>query len=78
MTDPDCVKLLFGPYKAPALKRGDRARCLYRDTTVIITRWSDAPIPGRDAAPSTRRGAVTACWSMRSWPAPSVTNRRRP
>jgi hypothetical protein len=46
VTDPDRVKFLFGPYTAPALKRGDRATCLYRDTTVIIiTRWSDAPIP---------------------------------
>jgi hypothetical protein len=25
MTDPDRLKLLFEPYKAPALKRGDRA-----------------------------------------------------
>jgi hypothetical protein len=45
MNTRDRVKLLFGPYKAPALKRGDQATCLYRDTTVIITRWSDAPIP---------------------------------
>ena len=37
MHDSDRVKLLFGPSRAPALKRGDRAVCLYRDTTVIIT-----------------------------------------
>jgi hypothetical protein len=44
MTDPDLVKLLFGPYKAPPLKRGDWAFCLYRDCAVTITNWSDAPI----------------------------------
>jgi hypothetical protein len=29
MTDRDRTKLQFGPYKAPPLKRGDRAACLY-------------------------------------------------
>jgi hypothetical protein len=43
--DPDRVKLLFGPYQAPPLKRGDRAVCLFRDCEVVITTWSDAPIP---------------------------------
>lgn len=37
--------LLFGPYRPPCLKRGDRAFCLYRDDLVVITGWSDAPIP---------------------------------
>jgi hypothetical protein len=41
----DQIKLLFGPYKAPPLKRGDRAACLYRDCDVVITSWTDAPIP---------------------------------
>jgi hypothetical protein len=45
MDDGDRLKLLFGPYKAPALKRGDRATCLYRDATVVITSWTQAPIP---------------------------------
>ena len=45
MTDRDRVKLLFGPYKAPALKRGDRATCLFHDCTVVVTGWTDAPIP---------------------------------
>ena len=45
MTDRDRLKLLFGPYRAPPLRRGDRATCLYRDTTVVITSWTDAPIP---------------------------------
>jgi hypothetical protein len=45
LTDPERVKLLFDPYIAPALKHGDRTTCLFRDTTVIITSWTDAPIP---------------------------------
>jgi hypothetical protein len=42
MTDPDRVKLPFGPYKAPRLRRGDRAFCLYRNCEVIITGWTHA------------------------------------
>jgi hypothetical protein len=45
MHDRDRIKLLFGPYRAPHLTRGERANCLYRDTTVVITGLSDAPIP---------------------------------
>jgi hypothetical protein len=44
MTNRDRVKLLFGPYRAPAPKRGDRAACLFRDCTVVITGWSSAPV----------------------------------
>jgi hypothetical protein len=29
----DRVKLLFGPYKPPALRKGDRATCRYRCVT---------------------------------------------
>jgi hypothetical protein len=36
--------LLFAPYQAPALRRGDRAWCLYRDRLVVCTGWSDATI----------------------------------
>ncbi len=43
--DPDRVKLLFGPYNPPPLRRGDRATCLFRDCEVVITSWTDAPIP---------------------------------
>jgi hypothetical protein len=39
------VKLLFGRYKPPKLKRGRRAFCLYRDCAVGITGWTDARIP---------------------------------
>jgi hypothetical protein len=38
-------KLLHGPYNPPALRRGDRTQCLYRDTEVVITSWTDARIP---------------------------------
>jgi hypothetical protein len=41
----DRVKLLFGPYQAPPLRRGDRAFCLMRDCTVVITGWSNGRIP---------------------------------
>jgi hypothetical protein len=41
----DRVKLLFGPYQAPPLRRGDRATCLLRDCDVVITSWSTARIP---------------------------------
>ena len=44
MTDADRIRLLFGPYKAPALRRGDRAVCLVRDCDVVITGWTNAPI----------------------------------
>jgi hypothetical protein len=42
MTTPT---LLFGPYHAPPLRRGDRATCLYRDADVVVTSWTGAPIP---------------------------------
>jgi hypothetical protein len=45
MTNPEKIRLLFGPYKPPPLKRGDRTYCLYRDRAVVIRTWSDAPIP---------------------------------
>jgi len=45
MTDDDRFRLLFGPYRAPPLRRGDRALCLFRDAPVAVTSWTDAPIP---------------------------------
>jgi len=41
----DHVRLLHGPYTAPPLRRSDRTTCLFRDCQVVITGWSDAPIP---------------------------------
>ena|SRR6516165_1896048 len=43
-TIPDNVKLLFGPYHPPALRRGDRATCLVRDYDVVVTSWTDSRI----------------------------------
>jgi hypothetical protein len=45
VTDADRVKLLFGPYRAPRLQRGDRAHCVYRDTLVVVTGWTAGRIP---------------------------------
>jgi hypothetical protein len=36
--------LLAGPYHPPALRKGDRAFCLFRDTDVVVTSWTDARI----------------------------------
>ena len=41
----DPYQLHHDPYHAPALRRGDRASCLFRDGDVIVTSWSDARIP---------------------------------
>jgi hypothetical protein len=58
MQDADRIKLLHGPYKAPDLRRGDKATCLFRDTDVIITSWSDARIPWpRCKVPGQRGGS---------------------
>jgi hypothetical protein len=45
VVDRNRVQLLFGPYKAPPLKRGDRAFCLVRDGPVVVLGWSEAPTP---------------------------------
>ena len=41
MIDADRFLLLFGPYKPPTLSRGDRATCLFLETTVTITSRTD-------------------------------------
>ena len=38
------TELLHGPYRPPALCRGDRTNCLYRDAEVVITSWTDGRI----------------------------------
>src|SRR5947207_15226308 len=46
-------KLLFGPYKAPALSTGDRAVCLLRREVVVVgystgrIRWPLCRVPGK-------------------------------
>jgi hypothetical protein len=57
MNDADCVTLLFGPDRALAVKRGDRSQCLYRDATVVSTRWTDAPLPWPRCRPLDSSGA---------------------
>jgi hypothetical protein len=53
----DPYKLLHGRYTSPALKRGDRAVCLYRDADVIVTGWSHGRISWpRCRRPDTRGG----------------------
>jgi hypothetical protein len=56
MKPNDRVKLLFGPYQAPPLKRGDRAMCLFRDCDVVILGWSNGRIPWPRCKVFGRRG----------------------
>jgi hypothetical protein len=37
-------RLWHGRYRPPRLARGDRATCLLRDCTVVVTSWNDAPL----------------------------------
>jgi hypothetical protein len=43
--DLEPTALLHGPYAPPALRKGDRTVCLFRDAQVVITSWSNARIP---------------------------------
>jgi hypothetical protein len=55
--DTGRLRLLHGPYRAPALRKGDRAYCLLRNCAVVVTGWTDAPIPWpRCRAPGGPRG----------------------
>jgi hypothetical protein len=56
MRDADRIRLLHGPYRAPRLRVGDRATCLYRDCDVVVTGWTDAPISWPRALPVGERG----------------------
>jgi hypothetical protein len=44
MRSSDRTRLLFGPYRPPRLRRGDRATCLFKDCDVAVTGWTDARI----------------------------------
>jgi len=57
MNDADRYRLLHGPYRPPALRRGDRASCLFRDATAIVTHLPQARIPRPRCRPSGRHGA---------------------
>ena len=50
------IKLLFDPYKPPALNVGDRAFCLYRDAEVIVYDWSLATVSWPLCYQANRRG----------------------
>jgi hypothetical protein len=50
-------ELIFGPYRVPPLRKGDRATCLFRDREVIITSWTDAPISWPRCRPVDGRSA---------------------
>jgi hypothetical protein len=52
----DRNKLLFDPYKPPALNVGDRTFCLYRDAEVIVYDWSLAPVSWPLCYQANRRG----------------------
>jgi hypothetical protein len=56
MRDADRFKLLHGPYRPPALRRGDRTVCVLRDCDVVITTWTDAPISWPRCRALGRRG----------------------
>jgi hypothetical protein len=45
VTDDDRFKLLYGPYRTPRVRVGEVLSCEYRDCDVIVTGFSDAPIP---------------------------------
>jgi hypothetical protein len=57
---PERPELLFGPYRPPLLRKGDRTACLDRDCDVVITGWSDAPISWPLCRPLERRGGPRA------------------
>lgn len=44
MRAQDRLRFLFGPYRPPALRRGDITYCCFRDSQVIITGWSNGLI----------------------------------
>jgi len=56
MKDRERVKLLFGPYRPPRLRRGDRATCLFKDCDVVVTGWTDARISWPRCLPQGTKG----------------------
>jgi hypothetical protein len=45
MNQHEKIALLFGPYRRPRLKKGERAFCLVRDRLVVVTGWTQARLP---------------------------------
>jgi hypothetical protein len=60
MTDSDRTRLLHGPYTPPRLKLGKRTSCLLRDCDVLVTGWSDAPLPWPLCRPVVFHGGKSA------------------
>jgi hypothetical protein len=60
---PDKFRLLHGPYAPPALRKGDRTVCLYRNADVVVTAWSDGRISWPRCRAIGRRGGsgLLAC-----------------
>jgi hypothetical protein len=76
VTNPDKVKLLHGPSRAPSLRVGDRATSLYRDCDVVVTSWTDAPISWPRCRRTEGKGHPPCSW-MTSWRGRSVPSRPR-
>ena len=49
--------MLHGPYALPALRKGERTTCLYRDALVVVTGWSHGRIPWPRCRTLGRRGS---------------------
>ncbi len=47
---------LIGTYTPPAVKKGERVSCLFRDCDCTVTSWSDAPISWPRVQPREQRG----------------------
>jgi hypothetical protein len=50
------TELLHAPFTPPALQRGARTICLFRDCEVIVTSWSDARLPWQRCRPAWAKG----------------------
>jgi hypothetical protein len=47
---------LIGTYAPPAVKRGERVTCLFRDRDCVVTSWTNASIPWPRVQPCEQRG----------------------
>jgi hypothetical protein len=78
VNDADRVRLLHGPYAPPPLRKGDRAHCLLRDCTVVITSWTAARIPWPRCRALDGPGGGSGILLDEELAAPSVASPRRP
>jgi hypothetical protein len=51
---------LLGTYTPPAVRKGERVTCLYRDPDCVVTGWHDGRIPWPSCQPGST-GAARAC-----------------